>query len=523
MKFRGLPILEWSTEVSPHRVSIRPGISILSVLRHLNYRPWFALAEFVDNALQSYLSNADKLRVTEGAAYKLHVSIQIDPDASGNIVIRDNAAGIAVEDFPRAFRPAELPIDRSGFCEFGMGMKSAACWFSPQWQVRTKSLNDKVERMVTFDIARIIDDQLEELEVEEATAPENSHFTEVRLLNIYRLPVTRTIAKVKEHLTDIYRCFLRDGSLELDVNGELLSYVEPEILRAPFYREPGGTPVLWRKDFSLDLGCGLKAEGFAAIRKVASTSRAGFALFRRKRLIQGSGDDGYRPEMIFGSPNTFPYQRVFGEIHLEGFEVSHTKDGFKWDANEEPFIQLLRDELNDQVMPLLQQAREFRVQRTRGDLRAGAEAAVNRTSDSLQAHAPPVITGLTEAAPPPTPPISLPQVTLAAQRVFDLPVRGERWTIRVELTDDVAVGDWLEFGEQAAASGADRTVSLRMSLVHPFMQRFAGATAEEIEPLLRLAVAIGLGEVLARNGGARFAGAVRRNVNELLRSALCHS
>ena len=34
----------------------------LSVLRHLNYRPWFAIAEFVDNAIQSFSSTADELR-----------------------------------------------------------------------------------------------------------------------------------------------------------------------------------------------------------------------------------------------------------------------------------------------------------------------------------------------------------------------------------------------------------------------------------------------------------------------------
>ena len=41
-------------------VSIRPGVRVLSVLRHLNYKPWFALAEFVDNALQSYAKRACK-------------------------------------------------------------------------------------------------------------------------------------------------------------------------------------------------------------------------------------------------------------------------------------------------------------------------------------------------------------------------------------------------------------------------------------------------------------------------------
>jgi hypothetical protein len=37
------------------KVNIRPGVSVLSVLRHLNYSPWFALAEFVDNAVQSFI------------------------------------------------------------------------------------------------------------------------------------------------------------------------------------------------------------------------------------------------------------------------------------------------------------------------------------------------------------------------------------------------------------------------------------------------------------------------------------
>lgn len=36
-------------------INIRPGVGILSVLSHLNYKPWFAVAEFVDNAIQSFI------------------------------------------------------------------------------------------------------------------------------------------------------------------------------------------------------------------------------------------------------------------------------------------------------------------------------------------------------------------------------------------------------------------------------------------------------------------------------------
>lgn len=51
-------------------VSIRPGVSVLSVLRHLNYKPWFALAEFVDNAVQSYADNSERLLSHHGKNWK---------------------------------------------------------------------------------------------------------------------------------------------------------------------------------------------------------------------------------------------------------------------------------------------------------------------------------------------------------------------------------------------------------------------------------------------------------------------
>ena len=50
-------------------VSIRPGVQILSILQHLNYKPWFALAEFVDNSIQSYLANAERLRALHGDGF----------------------------------------------------------------------------------------------------------------------------------------------------------------------------------------------------------------------------------------------------------------------------------------------------------------------------------------------------------------------------------------------------------------------------------------------------------------------
>ena len=65
-----------------------------------------------------------------------------------------------------------------------------------------------------------------------------------------------------------------------------------------------------------------------------------------------------------------------------------------------------------------------------------------------------------------------------------------------------------------------RQLSIRVSMAHPFMVRFAQADTEDIEGLLRVAAAISLAEILARDSGVRYSGTVRRNVNEILREAL---
>jgi len=105
-------------------VNIRPGVNVLSVLPHLNYKAWYALAEFVDNSIQSGISRRKDLEATSGGSYVLRVDITFDADDS-RIVVFDNAAGIASSDYQRAFRPAEIPPDATGLSEFGMGMKSA--------------------------------------------------------------------------------------------------------------------------------------------------------------------------------------------------------------------------------------------------------------------------------------------------------------------------------------------------------------------------------------------------------------
>ena len=204
-------------------VDIRPGVSVLAVLRHLNYKPWYALGEFVDNAIESFIEHREALEKAHDGRLKLRVEIDIDSASPARIFIRDNAAGIFEIEYGRAFRPAAIPPNRSGLAEFGMGMKSAACWFAPLWSVRTSALSEPIARKVHFDIENIVNDDIEELTIREAQEKPENHYTEIVLENIFHVPVGRTIAKLKEHLTDMYRAFIRDDLLELRFNGEALT------------------------------------------------------------------------------------------------------------------------------------------------------------------------------------------------------------------------------------------------------------------------------------------------------------
>jgi len=521
-------------------INIRPDVGVFSVFSHLNYRPWYALAEFVDNALESFLRHRKQIGAADGTKARLDVEVTLDPSDGGTITIRDNAAGIYEHEYQRAFHPAEPPPDIGGLAEFGMGMKSAACWFGRKFTVRSTALGEPVERTVTFDVDEIVRAKSDELPVITKSVPAEHHYTEIVLTSLNRAPQGKTVSKIKEHLASIYRVFIQEGTLSLRFRApgvdETLTYKEPEILSAPpdesVVRKHKGkvpaAPQQWRKDIEFDLGGGMRVHGFAALRKKADTARNGFALFRRKRLIEGSGEDSYRPPEIFGAKTTAVYQRLFGELHLEGFEVSHTKDGFRWDENEEPFLKLLREHLNAAPMPLIDQAREAsysQLQMSPRDISIAVTTAVKDTSDVLQATAGPVVDQQIHARPDSqAPPSELPPAQTSWQEKFDLELHGTQWEVAVEVTGDPGIADWIRvFDNRKSGAAGIRRLGVSLSLTHAFTSKFVGADLDRIKPFVRLAAAIGLAEITARESGVKQAGEMRRNINQLLKDSLSKS
>ncbi|MFA6597071.1 MAG: ATP-binding protein [Ignavibacteriaceae bacterium] len=504
-----------------NRVNIRPNVTMLSVLKFLEYETWFALAEFVDNAIASFQSNQGELKQIHGKDFQLVVYIEIN-DSENKIIIRDNAAGIDEENYPRAFRAAEIPPDTSGLSEFGMGMKSAACWFSDLWSVRTTALGEATEKTVKFDMNKIFEEKIEELDFEIKTTEKEHHYTIIELCNVHKMPRGRGLGKVKSHLTSIYREFIRKGILKLYVDNVKLQYHDPKVLNVARYDDLKGEPILWKKDIEFLVEEGLSVHGFVAIRETGSTSEAGFALFRKGRVIEGSFDNGFRPEYIFGNPNSFRYQRLFGELHLEGFEVIFTKKGVKWDDNFDVFLELLKEELERDDFPILKQIDRYRARATETEYKI-AKKALDITVDDLEKKAPYAIQEVinsTRVAEPEQQELTITDKLI--HRDFEIRFNKVNWRISIELSYDPSLKELIEIGNHLIKAKTNKTsvkqIGIRLSLTHPFMVEFVGVDNSKIEPVLRIMAALGLSEVIAKESGIKTQGEVRRNFNELISS-----
>ncbi len=489
------------------RVSIRPGVSLLTVLPHLNYKPWYALAEFLDNSVQSYLSNRAALRRLEGKHFVLSIDIDIDVER-GVIVVRDNAAGIGREAYSRAFRPAEMPADASGLSEFGMGMKSASAWLAPRWTVRTSALGETVERTVSFDIASIVADTVEELEVRTRRADRDVHFTEIVLTDIRKAPKNRTLAKIRDHLASLYRRFLAKGEVLITLNGEPLTFEQPEVLVAPHWRDPASEPRRWKVPIHIKLDGGRRVEGWAALRARGSTTRAGFALLRRDRVIEGSADETYRPRELFGASNSFTYQRLFGELSLYGFAVSHTKDGIRWDEAEEDLIFQMKTLLSREAMPLLDQAQNWRA----GEL-ATLEHQPTTHSEGDRHKLKGLAVGRGHAR---ITSVKSGEKRGSEWRKLRMEIGGQTWEVQLTLAHGDPDDEWLQVHSLTDETDGVRRLLATLSMSHPFSEGFMRGSGEANEGIARLAIGLAVAEAIAQDDGVRSSGRVRSSLNELL-------
>ena len=332
-------------------INIRPTTGVYATYKRLTYKPWTAIAEFVDNSTQSYFDHAKELKKLENFE-KLHIEITYENGRNGNdvLTIRDNAYGMEIEEFERAFTLDKAPKNTTGRNEFGMGLKTAACWFGTKWSVKSSQLNSKYGYRAELDVENLHENKQDEILMDIFEEEEQFHYTEIKIENLNkRITGSRTIGKVKDFLSSIYRQDIRNGEIVISYNSEILKFNEPQIYKEKINDE---NEKEWKKDINFEIlhnGKLLNVDGFVAIRIPGSVKEAGFTLMRRGRAIVGGPEENYRPYEIFGDSNSYAYQRLFGELNMDNWPVTQAKDQFDWhsDGLEEKFIEMLKELTKD--------------------------------------------------------------------------------------------------------------------------------------------------------------------------------
>lgn len=301
--------------------------------KRLDYSFWFAIAEYVDNSTQSYLNNREKLNTQfKKDNESLEVKIIYD-NKNDTLTIRDNAMGMDYEELTYALQMGKPPKINTGRSEFGMGLKTASCWIGDTWTVRTKKLGSEEEIEFTFDVDKVSKGQVALKDIRRKK-PVEDHYTIIEINKMHQKIAGPTITKTKNYLASMYRVDIKEKSLILKWGDEPLSYDA----NITFLKAQNGED--FRKEFDFKIGKH-RVTGWGGILEKGGRAKAGFAVIRRNRVIVGQ-PTAWRPSSIYGQEggsNDLINQRLVGEIHLDDFMVSHTKNAILFQGDEEHDIE----------------------------------------------------------------------------------------------------------------------------------------------------------------------------------------
>jgi len=526
-------------------VDITLGSGLLSIFPHITLTPWYALGEFVDNSIGSYLFNKDRLKELHGPKFKLRIDIDFVPGVAmgdSQIIISDNAAGIDKANASRAFTPGAPPLDKSGISQFGIGMKSSALWYSKYFTIESGALGETIMRTVTFDVKKILDNNLQSLPLTKKEKAVDVHGTKIVLSRLNKsLPVGATIGKIRSHLRSIYREFLKSGEIVLTVGGEELKYEAPELLRAAYWPNSNGAQAgaeeqqwIRRVEFELDeswanspngdkTAAPPKVRGWVGILAKGNTKSAGLALLWKKKVIVGAGNladsDTYRPNNIFGTGNTFASQRIFGELDLSELSVTAFKDGFTWEEGQQEEMELKLQQILEESN-LLSMARNYRVTEKGPEVEKQIEKTLADTLESFSeglknskdVGADPFRSEVVEEELPPKEEEGADSVSRQIA-VFDIP-QSLAQELEFEVKDQPGDNLWLRVNYEEKSD----VWRIILNRAHPFMNSFVHLPGADLNPVLRIAAALGIAEIRARNAGINQPAFIRSALNELLRA-----
>lgn len=318
---------------------------VIESYKRLDYTHWHALAELVDNSTYWYELNRDTILKYDPDALKCEVRITYDVKSS-LLRIADNSIGMDLETLQSAMVIGRK-TKRPGRSVYGMGLKTACIWMGKKFSIKTKKAGLTTGYQVTVDYDKIMAGDFELGFQELKNCHPNEHYTVIEISQLDELIQTRRINKIKEYLSSIYREDFRDKKLTLTFNDESIDWSDEN--HYLFLRDKTGE--IYKRSFSFDIE-GKTAKGWIGIMQKGGKSVGGLTILQNKRVIRGFPDT-WKPEGLFGGggeglTTSLSSQRLVGEIHMDGFDVTHTKDNIKWSGGQEELLdKLLTENFND--------------------------------------------------------------------------------------------------------------------------------------------------------------------------------
>ena len=498
--------------INKQTVSIEIGTTMFARYADLPNTVSHAIAEFIDNALQSY-RDCKEILLAINPDYKFRVTIDFEWNSEDNrakvITISDNAGGLNFHSFQKAFMTAETPEDNKGLNEFGMGMKTAAGWLGNTWSVRTTAIDEPVERFYEFNLQYVLDNDVKELPYEEIQYPNKEHYTIVTIKSPTKnSPSNRSLEKIKTELASIYRQSLRANEMDLFVDGEPLTFDEYSVLEAPFAKTPNGDRIYWKKEINFKFGK-YRAKGFIAILKDINNTQNGLVLLRRGRVIVGAETDGrYFPKSLFGAQGNFRFKRLFGELELDGFEVSFNKNDIQDKENLEALMEALKGEIHTREFDLYTQAEDYRVDENRKIVKK----LVKRHDTSAKADRKPIdifISKPVQYTPPivDTPVVMEPTILDGFEDIYK--IKGTSYTLNVQYVEgkgnDLC---WVDVSNKSVYE-----IICKIDVNHIFFQHF-GKPTDAITAILKT---IAIAKFTAKEQGNDTAGELLTYFNQYIK------
>ena len=332
-------------EEDSFELNIQPAASILNVFSRLSYKPWYAIAEFVDNSTQSYISHQEELD-NDKFFEKLVVDVRYNSEEN-TLTITDNAYGMEIDRFKDAIILDSRNETQSGRNEFGMGLKTAASWFGEVWTVKSTQYGSNNRYVATVDIPKLKENNLNSIEIHRDHVDSKTHETEIIIEQVTKkITGARTIGKIRDLLSSMYRRDINNRNIEVLFNGVPIEFEDYPVLTNFRGKE-------WKKDLDFIVQFSDKeyrVTGFVAIMNPGSFSKSGFALFRQDRVVVGGTDENYKPYDIFGQAQSQRSLKLFGELNMNDFPVNQAKDGFIWDDGlEDAFIDELKANIQEYI------------------------------------------------------------------------------------------------------------------------------------------------------------------------------